>query len=352
MANWKDYLKHYKNLSFQESPFNDMDSLIFTQLVYADFKNIIPSSRNDYILFSDAVRLFLKKNQNSSKKVPKFFIEVYQLIDRLNSAKRYENIKMYHYIKIVDHEKQFCAFTLRFDDMVYVAYEGTDTSIIGWKEDFMLTNTFPVPAQRFAIRYLNESINFFDRDVYIGGHSKGGNLAMTAAMLGSTRVRMKIKTVYNFDGPGFRRKEYYASCYKRMEKKLKMFVPEDSTFGMLLLHTSDYYVVKSSASGLWQHDPFSWECFGGIFVLGSLTSRSKSLEKSNVEFLSSLNEEERSRIIEIIFSVFEKLGIQDTSQIKIPKLNQAISLVKEITSIESEIRRKIISFLKIIIKGI
>lgn len=352
MANWKEYLKHYKDLSFQESSFNDIDSLIFTQLVYADFKNIIPSSKNDYILLSDALRLVLKKNQESTKKIPKFLIEVYQLIDKLKDAKRYANIKMNHYIKIVDQEKQFCAFTLRFDDKVYISYEGTDTSIIGWKEDFMLTNTFPVPAQRFAIRYVNESVGFFDKEVYLGGHSKGGNLAMTAAMLGSTRVRMKIKMVYNFDGPGFRKKEYYATCYKRMEKKLKMFVPEDSTFGMLLLHTNHYYVVKSSASGLWQHDPFSWECFGGIFISGNHTARSKSLEKSNIEFLSSLNDEERSKIIDIIFSVFEKLGIQDTSQIKIPKLNQAISLIKEITSIEGEIRKKIISFLKIIIKGI
>ncbi len=350
MASLKEYLKYYKDLSFQETPLNDVDSMIFTQLVYADFKDVIPKEKGNYILFSDAMRLFLKK-YNESKKVPRFLKEVYSLIDILKNARRYENIKLYYYIKMVDAEKQFCAFTLRFDGKVYVAFEGTDTSIIGWKEDFMLTNTFPVPAQRFAIQYLNNTVGFFDKEVYIGGHSKGGNLAMTSAMLSSTRVRMKIKNVYNFDGPGFRRKEFESSSYRRMEQKLRMFVPEDSTIGMLLLHTSNYHVVKSTASGVWQHDPFRWECFGGIFVPGNLSNRSKSLEKSNLDFISSLNDQERSKIIEVVFSVFDKLGITDTSQIKLPKLNQAITLVKEIQSIDSEIRKKIITLLKIMVKG-
>lgn len=352
MANIKEYLKHYKDLSFGETPFNDVDSMLFTQIVYADFKDIVPNEKSNSILFSDAARLFLRKYESNPKKVPKFIKEVYDLVDIIKDAKRYANIKLYYYVKLVDQEKQFCAITFRFDGMVYVAFEGTDTSIVGWKEDFLMTNTFPVPAQRFAIRYLNDTINFFDKAVMVGGHSKGGNLAMTASMLASTKVRMKIKTIYNFDGPGFRRKEYYSSMYRRMEAKLKMFVPEDSTVGMLLLHTKDYYVVKSTAAGFWQHDPFTWECFGNIFIKGSLTSRSQSLEKSNVDFISSLSEEERGNLIEIIFAIFAKLGITDTSQIKIPKLNQAISLVKEITNIDSAMRRKIVTLFKILMKGI
>ncbi len=350
MANLKEYLKYYKNLSFRETPFNDLDSLIFSQIVYADFSDIIPSSKDNYILLSDAILKYLKKHDGNI--VTKFYREVYQLLDILRDSKRYANIKMYYYVKTVDHEKQFCAFTMRFEGIVYVAYEGTDTSIVGWKEDFLLTNTFPIPSQAFAIRYLNDSIGILDNNIVVAGHSKGGNLAMTAGMLANIHVRMRIKTIYNFDGPGFRKKEFSSSLYRKMEKKLKMFVPSDSTFGMLLLHTSNYSVVKSTASGIFQHDPFSWECFGGIFVPANLTSRSKSLELSNVNFLSSLNDEERGKIIEVIFSVFEKLGITDTTQIKISKLNQAISLVKEFRSVNSEIRKKIITFLKIIIKGI
>lgn len=350
MANLKEYVRHYGDLLLSEVPFNDVDSMIFTQLVYADFKDVIPGEKNQYILFSDAARLFLKK-YDFSKKVPKFLKEVCDLLDLLKEAKRYANVRLYHYVKFVDNEKQFCALTFRFDNKAYVAFEGTDTSIIGWKEDFMLTNTFPVPAQRYAIQYLNNTIGFFDKAVLIGGHSKGGNLAMTAAMLASTRVRMKIQKIYNFDGPGFRKKEYFSSSFRRMEQKLRMFVPEDSTFGMLLLHSENYQVVKSTAGGLFQHDPFSWECFGGVFIQGNQTQRSKSLGKTNIDFIGSLNDEERGKIIEVIFSVFDKLGITDTSQIKIPKLNQAISVVKELTSIDSEIRKKVVSFLKIIIKG-
>ncbi len=352
MATLKDYVKYYKDLSFQESPFNDIDSLIFSQIVYADYDKIIPKDKGKYILFSHADLIFIKKYNYHKKKTPKFIHQVFDLIDSLKEAKRYANIKMYYYTKTVDEEKQFCAFTLRFQGMVYVAFEGTDTSIIGWKEDFLLTSTFPVPAQRFAIQYLNESIGLFDNFVIVGGHSKGGNLAMTASMLASTRIRMKIKQVYNFDGPGFREKQFNSLAFRRMENKLKMFVPNDSTVGMLLLHTKKYQVVKSNTVGLWQHDPFSWELFGGVFILGKLSARSVSLEKSNVEFISSLEEDERNKIIEIIFDIFAKLGITDTSQMKISKINQAISLVKEISSINSELRKKIVTFFKIILKGI
>lgn len=351
MASLKEYIKHYGNLDFSEASFNDVDSMILTQIVYADFHNIVPSTKNDSILLTDAARLFLKK-YDSTKKVPKFLKEVYTLLDDIRESKRYSRIKVYHYVKMVDQEKQFCACTYRFDGYVYVAFEGTDTSIIGWKEDFMLTNTFPVQSQRFAIQYLNDTVHILDKNILVGGHSKGGNLAITSSMLASTCVRMRIKTVYNFDGPGFRKREFESSMYRRVLSKLKMFVPEDSTIGMLLLHTSNYYVVKSSESGLWQHDPFSWECFGGIFIRGTQTSRSKSLEKSNIDFIRSFNDEQRGHMIDIVFSLFHKLGITDTSQIKIPKLNQAISLVKEIKSIDSEVRKCVITFLKILIKGI
>jgi hypothetical protein len=352
MASIKDYVKYYKDVSMDKVSFNEVDSMLFTQFVYADFKDIIPIEKGKFILFSDAARLFLRKYDENTKKVPKFIREVYDLIYQLRDAKRYADIKMYHYVKVVDDEKQFCAFTLRFQGKTYVVFEGTDTSLIGWKEDFMLSNTFPVPAQRMALEYLNETIGFFDNEVYVGGHSKGGNLAMTAGMLASSRLRMKIRTIYNFDGPGFRVKEFGTSAYGRMARKLKMFVPEDSTIGMLLLHTPSYQVVKSNVVGVWQHDPLNWECFGGIFIPGTLTIRSANLEKSNIEFIASLNESERAKIIDTIFSIFDKLGIKDTSEIKIPKINQAITLVKEITTLDSDSRHKLITLLKILIKGL
>ena len=352
MATLKDYVNYYKDIPFEEVFFNDLDSLLFTQIVYADFDGIIPKERGRYILFSDAMRLFLKKVASLDHKMPRFTKDVYEVIEQLKDSKRYGNVKMYHYIKIVDQEKQFCAYTLRFSGLVYVAYEGTDTSIIGWKEDFMLTNVFPVPAQRCAISYLNETIGLFDPNVIVGGHSKGGNLAMISSMLASTKIRMKIKRVYNFDGPGVRKKEFESIAYKRMCHKLKMFVPSDSTVGMLLLHPDNYMVVKSNANGLWQHNPFTWECFGGIFVPSKLTSRSAALEKSNLAFIGSLDEKERERIIDALFSIFDKLGVTDTSQIKLPKLNQAISLVKEIKAIDSDSRKKLITLFKMLIKGL
>lgn len=352
MATFREYVYYYKDKSFQDVPFNDVDSMIFTQIVYADFEGIVPSDRGRYILFSDAVRLFLRKYSEDKRKVPRFIREVYDLLDMLRDSKRYENVRMYYYVKTVDQEKQFCAMTLRYADHTYIAFEGTDSSIIGWKEDFLMAKTFPVPSQRHAVQYLNDTVGFWDNYVIIGGHSKGGNLAMTASMLSSPRIRMKIKRVYNFDGPGFRTKESESLAYQRMSKKLKMFVPEDSTVGMILFHPSDYQVVKSTAVGLWQHDPLTWECFGGIFVPGTLTKRSKSLEESNIQFIHSMDVEKRGRFIDAFFSILERLGIHDTSQFFKLNLSQALQIVKDIKNIDSEMRKTMIDLLKILLKGV
>lgn len=350
MASIKEYLKYYKDLSFDEVSFNDVDSMLFTQIIYADFNKIVPSSKSEFILFSDAVRLILKKRVDN-KREPKFIREIYDLLKELLDAKRYANVRLYYYEKIVDHEKQFCAMTFRFDGKVYVAFEGTDTSVIGWKEDFLLTKTFPVPSQKYSIQYLNQSLMFFDKEVYVGGHSKGGTLAMTAAMLTNFSNRIKIKSVYNFDGPGFMNHEFSTSACVKMRKKLKMFVPEDSTVGMLMLHTHSYRVVRSSALGLWQHNPLTWECFGNIFISGNLSKRSLQLEKSNIEFIQSMNLEERGKLIEVFFSILERLGIHDTTQIKKLNLAQALQILKDFSNVDSKTRQKLVSFLKIILKG-
>lgn len=351
MATVREYIKYYKDLSLEEVPFNDVDSMIFTQIVYADFEGIVPEDRGRYILFSDAVRLFLRKYSEDKRKVPRFIREIYDLMDMLRDSKRYEKIKLYYYVKVVDQEKQFCAMTLRFLDKTYVVFEGTDTSIIGWKEDFLMVKTFPVPSQHQALRYLNNTIGFWDNSVIVGGHSKGGNLAMTSAMLASARLRMKIKVVYNFDGPGFRTKESKSLAYQRMSKKLKMFVPEDSTVGMFLFHPNDYRVVKSTALGFWQHDPLTWECFGGVFVSGVLTRRSKSLEESNIQFIQSMDVEKRGKFIDAFFSILERLGIHDTSQFFQLNMSQALQIIKDIKNVDSDIRKKLVNFIKILLMG-
>ena len=216
----------------------------------------------------------------------------------------------------------------------------------------MLTNTFPIASQSLALNYLHESIGLFDNYVILGGHSKGGNLAMTAGMLAGIRVKNKIKTIYNFDGPGFREKEYESFAFKKMTSKLKMYVPEDSTVGLLLWHSSEFMIVKSSASGIWQHNPLTWECFGNIFLPGILTNRSANLENSNLNFIRSMNEEERGKFVEAFFSIFHRMGITDTSQLMEPKFNQAIQIIKELTSIDVETRNRLITLLKLMYKGI
>ncbi len=351
MSKIQNYLQKYGSKTFLEVPFNDIDSLLFTLIIYADFEGIVPSEKAKNISFSEALQLCFNRYKEEGKSWPLFFREVYDLLETLIPLVRYQDVQLSHYVKMVDDEKQFCAVTFRFHKLVYIAYEGTDTSIVGWKEDFLLTSSFPVPAQKLARDYLKDEVGLLDFGVYVGGHSKGGNLAMAAYMLSNPLVRFRIQKVYNFDGPGFRKKEFCSKMYRKMEKKLSMVVPEDSTFGLLLHHTNHYAVVKSNGLGLWQHNPLTWECADIYFAYGELTARSQKLETSNVAFLEKLGDAECNQIIDILFQIVGRLGITDTSHIPLPSLKQIMRILKEVTHLDAKVRKDILDFIKIILKG-
>lgn len=102
-------------------------------------------------------------------------------MDKLAKTQRYRGVTISNYMYKYDHdnESQFCAMTFSFGDWIYVAYRGTDESLVGFKEDFNMCFSAPVMAQKDAVAYLRQVLNKYrDQEVYTGGHSKGGNLAV------------------------------------------------------------------------------------------------------------------------------------------------------------------------------
>ena len=63
--------------------------------------------------------------------------------------------------------------------------------------------------------------------LYLGGHSKGGNLAMYAAIREQT-IQPAITRVYNFDGPGFRPSFYERYDCTAILDRIHTYVPKDS----------------------------------------------------------------------------------------------------------------------------
>lgn len=339
----KDYLKYYKNISFKECKLNINDVIIFTELSYIDWSNIVPRLNNKitlkeayttYIEFKKDIYLtnFMKENINNLK-------------DIYNSV-RYKDIYLSNFRRIIDNEKQFGAITIHFDNKVFISFMGTNGTVIGWKEDFSLGYNFPIPSQEYAINYLNEVITPNDNEIFIGGHSKGGNLAMTSVMYAKEDIFNKIKTIYNLDGPGFKLKEYQSNNFKKIIPKLSIYIPEDSIVGMLLYNVNNKYIVKSNSKGIASHNINTWSCFGEFLEKGKLSKLSITIDNRIKSWYKSYNDKDIKIMIEALFNILEKNNIKEFKELKSLKLNQIVKLVNEINDIDTNTKKLYIDTIK------
>ena len=308
--NVNDYVNYYKNISFDDYKWNDVDNLVCAAFAY------LPLGRReiDGLFLPNKV---LKKSNHPAAGL------LFEVLDSI----RYKGLELWDYVNIVNDETQFGAITIRLNDICYVAFRGTDNSIIGWKEDFELGYDYPVPAQRLAKDYLVNHINEDDKLIYVGGHSKGGNLAMASVLEIDDDIFKRIKFVYNNDGPGFLEKVFNSSGFLRLEKKLKMFLPEESVVGILLNNTNRYQVVKSRENGFRQHDLFSWLCFGGVLVNGKLSVLSVKAKKIFDNWLEKQDLEKRKRLVEGFFGLLKLTGAKNFNELKLSNINKLLSKI-------------------------
>ncbi|MEG2457649.1 MAG: Mbeg1-like protein [Bacilli bacterium] len=342
-----DYIKYYKDIPFSESSFNDLDALLLASLSYLDLKEILPTSLaktslenayNEYRSFADKIE----------KKEIYFIKSVKEIFNLMASGKRYSQSILYNYKHIIDDKTQFGALSIKLPNgIIYISFEGTDNSLIGWKEDFSLSYDFPTSSQKKAINYVNTSISRWNsKEIIFGGHSKGGNLAMSAAMKCNNSIKRKIKNVYNFDGPGFRKIEYNSESFNKIKNKIKLFVPTESIVGMLLLNPTDYIVIKSNTRGIWQHELTSWMCYGQFFIKGELSQKSKSFENRIKSFLLNHDYNQREILVNTFFDILEKCDIKTTNELLRLQLPKIMALIKEVQNIDEESKKILIDCLK------
>ena len=63
MANVFDYIKWRGDLSFELSPLNEIDALIFCELSYIFFDGIVPEDPNEgYVTLAEAAEIFFERN--------------------------------------------------------------------------------------------------------------------------------------------------------------------------------------------------------------------------------------------------------------------------------------------------
>ncbi len=300
------YIKEYGDYTFSEKPVNEVDSLILSQFAYLKFDGMVSGIGENteavdlqYLLQHedyDKLYAFKPYRENNTK-----------LFNAMVQSKRFGNMKMKNYVNRIELEKetQFSAITFQLaDNIFYVAYRGTDENIIGWKEDLNLAFSDPVPGQVMSVEYLNRTAGEFTENFYVGGHSKGGNLAIYASMNCKKEIQDRITAIFCHDGPGFRPEVKEKCGYDGIENKILRTIPHSSLVGMILDSECSYRVVESKKIGLMQHDPYSWLVNGDDFqVVKRVHSSAMFRDKALNAWILSLSQEKMRIFIDTLYDV-------------------------------------------------
>lgn len=307
MGNIISYLKWRGDLSFKERSFNEVDNLILAAVSYLDFEGIVPNLGQDgAITIAEASELYFNnQNEINVERFKRLSVIDSALLKEMAHSERFKNARLSNFIDIMDEVKymQFSALLIELDDdTYYVSYRGTDNSILGWREDFTLSFQM-VSAQLSALEYLEAVIVSNQKMYRVGGHSKGGNLAMYAAMMCDDAVRERIVQIYNNDGPGFCEEMPWTINYKKIQGKTLRIIPEFSVIGMLFeSQETPVQIIGSSATGLMQHHPMTWEVEGSFFTQKpNLTRRCKLINEMIDTWIENVDIEHRRKFTSDLF---------------------------------------------------
>lgn len=349
MNNLINYLKWRGDLGFDISPLNEVDALIFSELVYLDFSGYTEKSQ---LPLSDINKLYFKEKRDVVFKDYYVFKDFYntvgkeitKLLSESAKSNRLKNINVSDFAAYdcEDNPMQFGACTFHFDtDKLFIAYRGTDNTLNGWKEDCMIAITDNIPSQLNAAAYLSMVANKYpNSEIYLGGHSKGGNLAIYSAVNTFPEIKDRIIAVYNNDGPGFSKEFIESKQHKEIADRITTFVPQSSFVGMLLEHDEDYIIVKSASHSFWQHNAFSWNVVGTHFVhLDEDTKSIKFAEKNMKELIDGLTTEQKKQIIDSVFQIMAEGGKITFDDIRKAGIKNIPTMIKAFNKIDNESKK-------------
>lgn len=341
MGNIMDYISWRGDLTFAQSPFNEVDNLILACFSYVNLDRIPAVTRQKGIELKKLVKEFKKLHTIKELEADKSFIRLapFMMFEMAESV-RFGNCVIRNYVNeiVTEAEQQFSAVEIVLDDGTsYISFRGTDDTIIGWKEDFNLS-TGVVPAQERAVEYMQRISDKAYGMLRVGGHSKGGNLAIYGSVMCKS-AHDKILEIYSNDGPGFSKEFQESPETAEMISKIIRIIPEYSIIGTLLEHEKQPIIVASTSRGLLQHDGFSWEVQGPGLV------RRDSLNKTALRFIEILHKwidgmdtEQKRLLIEDLFATLQASGYENLSEVQSGGLKSLAAMVKRLDKFAPESR--------------
>ena len=335
MPNILDYIAWRGDLSFKQSEFNGVDNLILSRFSYFALDGLWGADKK--ITIREAYK---RSNEIGIPENKILQIDDKDLFPALAESKRFGELYISDFVNKIDKEKekQFSAVTIWLpDNTAYIAYRGTDNTLVGWKEDFNMSFSSDVPSQLDAVKYLEEISRKTKRKLMVGGHSKGGNLAVFAATFCRPKTKSQIKHVYNNDGPGMNSEVIKTKEYKEIIDRVHTYIPQSSVIGRLLYHEEKYTIIESVQKGIMQHDLYSWQVQGNDFItLNEITNGSEIVDKVIKGWLDGVTPRQREEFIDILYQMFTSTEANTLSELKANWTKNAIVLLKAYNTIDEE----------------
>lgn len=344
MANVIDYLKWRGDITFEQVKLNEVDNLILSQLAFVDFTGIVPADpAAPPVTLKQAAMQFFFANDVKKNSRPGLIISplTYKMFHLMANTKRFANVQLSAYVKEIDleQEKQFSAITVRLKEkMSYISICGTDDTIVGWKEDFNLSFWDEIPSQRRVVEYVNAICTTQGGNFYVGGHSKGGHLALYAAVKCAPEHKNRIVAAFSNDGPGFSKTFTALPEYKAAESKFHIYMPQNSIVGMFFENRDKRRVVKSKQVGVFQHDGMSWEVMGSSFVRVKKLGREAINTVLLNERIHAMPIEARKHFVDVLFGLLESTGVKTLSELNAGSLKHLITMIKTFNDLDKKER--------------
>ena len=340
MANILDYLVWRGDLTLEERPFNFVDNLVLCSLSYIGFDGAADWDAGETCTLAEAARWFYTlapEQQHIRSPLDREFLHLAAASARFGGVRLLRHGGKFS----PEQELQFSATTfLLTPDLAYVAYRGTDSTLVGWKEDFNMAFLPQVPAQLEAVQYLDELDHLPQKDLLVGGHSKGGNLAVFAATGCRREIQDRIRAVFSNDGPGFDRAFLDGENYQRIRDRVHLLIPQSSIIGRLLEHEGDCRVLHSDDSGLGQHDLYTWQVRATEFQWeDDVDATSLVVDQSIKSWMEAMAPEEREAFINQVYAAMQATNVKTLREFSEDKVRNYASLFRSWRELPQDSRK-------------
>ena len=329
-------------------PFDEIDALILTQLVYIPMEGLADRGQRVTVAQLGA---FLRKEESMGS-VDHFQKKRISLALIAAGVPRYQDWIIYHYESVIDSEREMqfaaCCFEMPGSGQTFIAFRGTDWSLAGWKEDFNMS-FMTVPSQTEAVEYVERVVRGTGDSFMLGGHSKGGNLSVYAGLRVNLSTQERIRRVYCFDGPGVDKETLDSLEYELLRERIESYLPQSSIVGMLLYYHPVYTVVHSDSRGILQHDALSWQVEDGKFItLNEVDFTGRLTDDALHTWLKEVDKDSRRELVDTLYEVLESTQMDSMDEMMANWKDSLRRIWGAVSKLEPELRKKIMHLLSLL----